>query len=430
MQTQKLEIQFPRPMAHEGYLHFKNGSSRETREIGAGLSIGRDSCCQFQIEDEFASLRHCRIERKPQGFFLRDLRSRNGTFLNGTPVLEAQLYDGDRIQAGRTLMYFRFQRDPGESQLVLESANAAWNLQLSRLNSIAESELSVLLLGNSGTGKELLAEQIHRKSGRRQAPFVSVNCSALGESLVESELFGHTRGSFTGATHDRKGAFETARGGTLFLDEVGDLPPALQPKLLRALENSEIRPVGSDRVIKTDVRIVAATHANLKSKVLEGQFRADLYYRLHGVQLTPPDLTDRMEDFERLFYHFAKMYKVRFSFAALQELKKHSWPGNVRELKNAVARSRALFPHADIEVEHLTEILDQLPSRAKEEMYENLPGPREGSLFKELEKRLIVERLSAHQGNQRRVAEDLGMPKSTLNDRIHLYQIDPRKFKA
>ncbi len=431
MQTQRIEIQTPKPMEHEGYILIQNASSREAHPVGQGLSIGRDSSCTLRLDDSFISTRHCRIERKAENFLLRDLRSRNGTFLNGTRILEAELHDGDRVHIGNTTLTFNFKRDPSDQLLVLESANPAWNLQLTRLNSIAESELAVLLLGNSGTGKELLAQQIHVKSARRHSPFVSVNCSALGESLVESELFGHLRGSFTGAANDRKGAFETARGGTLFLDEIGDLPLSLQPKLLRALENSEIRPVGSDKTIKTDVRIVAATHANLKAKVMNGEFRSDLYYRLHGVQLTPPDLNDRMEDFERLFYHFAKLYKVGFSFGAIQGLKKHSWPGNIRELKNVVARAKALFPQMQIEEEHLKELLDIVEMKPLISDFEtiNPNQPREGSLFKELERRLIVERLSVHKGNQRRVAEDLGMPKSTLNDRIKLYQIDPTKYK-
>lgn len=428
MQTQRIEIKKSKPMEHEGYLIIQKESSKETYEIGNALSLGRDSSCGLSITDPYVSLRHCRVERGTESFILRDLRSRNGTILNGTRVLEAQLHDGDRVQLGNTQLFFRFKREEKQNSLVLESKNPFWSLQLSRLTSIAESELPVLLLGNSGTGKELLAQQIHRQSARSQMPFVSVNCSALSESLVESELFGHTRGSFTGATHDRKGAFETARGGTLFLDEIGDLPSSLQPKLLRALENNEIRPVGSDKTIKTDVRIVAATHANLKAKVLNGEFRSDLYYRLQGVQLNPPDLKNRMEDFESLFYHFAKSCRVSFSFDAIQKLKKHAWPGNIRELKNTVARAKALFPGGAITTEHLDELIDSAPIEIQSvSVKPNHQGP---SLFKELERRLIIERLDTHKGNQRRVAEDLGMPKSTLNDRIRSYQIDPKEFKA
>lgn len=431
MQTHKIEIQHPHPKEHEGYLMLNLGPSRQTHEIGQNLSLGRDQACGLVLNDPFISSRHCRIERREDGFLLRDLRSRNGTLLNGTKVLEAELHDGDRIQLGNTLLVFNLKKDASENLLITESQNPFWNLQLSRLDSIAESELPALLLGNSGTGKELLALQIHRKSSRRHCPFVSVNCSALGESLVESELFGHVRGSFTGATHDRKGAFESARGGTLFLDEVGDLPLSLQPKLLRALENHEIRPVGSDKVIKTDVRIIAATHSNLKAKITRGLFRSDLYYRLHGVQLNPPDLKDRMEDFDRLLYFFARQYKISFSYGAIQKLKEHSWPGNIRELKNVVARAKALLSGEQVQENQLDDLIDRI--ECDDSIFAEMTSAdsREGgSLFKELERRLILERMAVHKGNQRRVAEDLGMPKSTLNDRIKVYQIDPKKFKS
>jgi len=168
---------------------------------------------------------------------------------------------------------------------------------------------------------------IHDYSGRSEGPFVSVNCSALTESLVESELFGHVKGSFTGATSDRKGAFEAARGGTLFLDEIGDLPLSLQPKLLRALENQEIKPVGSDKTLKTDVRIVTATHKNLEKLVIEKTFRSDLFFRIHVVKISIPSLKERMEDFEDLLYHFSREMRVRFSVGAIEKLKEHSWPG-------------------------------------------------------------------------------------------------------
>jgi transcriptional regulator with GAF, ATPase, and Fis domain len=205
-----------------------------------------------------------------------------------------------------------------------------------------------------------MAQSIHRLSNRNKGPYVSINCSALSESLFESELFGHVKGSFTGATGDRKGAFESARGGSLFLDEIGDLPMSLQPKLLRALENREIQAVGSDRPIKTDVRVIAATHQNLKSLVKSGHFREDLFYRLYVVHLQVPGLNQRMEDFEDILYRFAKEYRVRFSHAAILALKKHSWPGHIRELKNTVARSRALFMSQEIQESDVPAIVDAL----------------------------------------------------------------------
>ncbi|MCB0412667.1 MAG: sigma 54-interacting transcriptional regulator [Bdellovibrionales bacterium] len=390
------------------------------------LTMGRDSACDIQVEDPFVSRRHCRIEKVEQGFRLKDLRSRNGTLLNGIRIHEAPLCDGDRLQIGNYNFRFSSRQTEDEDSKIFLSKNHAWQSQLSRLPSVASSDLPVLILGSSGTGKELLARRVHDLSSRREGPYVSVNCSALGESLVESELFGHIKGSFTGATGDRKGAFESARGGTLFLDEVGDLPMSLQPKLLRALENEEIRPVGSDKNIRTDVRIIAATHANLRKNIQNNLFREDLFYRLHGLQISPPDLQNRMEDFETLLYGFAKHQRVRFSFAAIEHLKTHPWPGNIRELKNLVSRAKALVNSDQVEVADLKLLLDPVAT-APEPALETF---RETSLLKQIEKQLIVERLEAHKGVQKRVADELGLAKSTLHDRIREYHINPKSFKG
>lgn len=410
-----------------GFINWKDSSRMQQVEVGEFLTIGRDPVNQMVIEDAFTSSRHARIERKPNGFFLRDLRSRNGTFVNGARVFEALLSDGDRIRIGETDLFFACKKEEGSPHL-MTSKNPIWQSQLNKLPGIAESEFPVLLTGPSGTGKEILAQTIHRLSQRKNGPFVSVNCSALSESLVESELFGHLRGSFTGATSDRKGAFEAARGGTLFLDEIGDLPLALQPKLLRALENSQIRPVGSDRSIETQVRIVAATHHDLKKLVFEEKFRADLYFRLHVIQLQAPALKDRMEDFDDLLYTFAKAMRVRFSYGAIQKLKTHAWPGNIRELKNAVSRAKAYWGNDEIKDHDVDQLIDQLSVTSSSS------APVEGgfkpsrSVIKEIEFEMIRNRLIANRGNQRKTAADLGMPKSTLHDRIKVYGIDVEKL--
>ena len=394
----------------------KMGAESETYEIGEFFAIGRDPEGALTLVDPFISNRHARIEQRAQGYFLRDLRSRNGTFLNGIPVVEAQLSCGDRIRVGQTEFIFSHFRDQKTQNLHLKSKNVLWNEQLQKLTSIAQSEMPVLLSGPSGSGKEILAQSLHRYSDRVRSPFVSVNCSALSESLVESELFGHIKGSFTGASSDRKGAFESARGGTLFLDEIGDLPLTLQPKLLRALENQEIRPVGSDRSIQTDVRIIAATHKSLKKLVMDGLFRADLYFRLHVVQIQSPALTERLEDFEDLLFLFAKDLRVRFSYAAIERLKSHSWPGNIRELKNTVSRARALYPDRQVEAGDVESLIDRMPGH-------QWPVQKE-SAIKSIEREMICDRLLANRGNQRRTALELGLPKSTLHDRIKAYNIN------
>lgn len=408
-----------------GFLNWREGAHAQQVEAGEFLTLGRDPSNHITLADEQVCDRHARLERKPQGFLLRDLRSPQGTFINGTRIFEALLNDGDRIRIGNTDLFFSNQRLQPEQGSNLTSQNAAWNSQLLRLPNIARSDFPLLLTGPSGTGKDVLAQAVHRLSVRRHGPFVSVNCSALSESLVESELFGHVKGSYTGATGDRKGAFEAARSGSLFLDEIGDLPLALQPKLLRALENNQIRPVGSDRSIETDVRIIAATHHDLKQLVSQGKFRADLYFRLHVVQVQAPSLKERPEDFETLLYSFARQMRVRFSFGAIQNLKKHDWPGNIRELKNVVARARALFGGEEIGEDAVPMLIDKFPNSDNFNPEAFKPSR---SVIKEIEADLIKTRLLANRGNQRRTADDLGMPKSTLHDRIRTYGIDIQKL--
>jgi transcriptional regulator with GAF, ATPase, and Fis domain len=359
------------------------------REMGEMLTIGRAEGNHLVVSDPFASGRHARIEWHKDGYLVRDLNSRNGTYLNGARVMMAPLSDKDRIRVGGAELIFLLERDHRGEQILLTSKNADWNQKLKAIGDMAQSELPILIGGASGTGKEILAQQLHRQSHRREGPFVSVNCSALSESLAESELFGHTKGSFTDATHDRKGAFECARGGTLFLDEIGDLPISLQPKLLRALENREIRPVGSDRTVKTDVRIVAATHHNLKQQVIEGLFRADLFFR------------------------------------------QHSWPGNIRELKNVVARGLPLC-QGKVNAEDVSRLIDRFPTPTlpKTPASPFGGGSSTGNILKDLERTLIERRLVANKGNQRQTALDLGVPKSTLHDRIRNYQIDIEQLIA
>lgn len=414
-------------VSETGFLSWKSATRAQDVEVADFVSLGRDPDNQVVLDDEFASSRHARIERKNGVFMLRDLRSRNGTFVNGARVFEAQLNDGDRVRAGQTEFLFTWKKETLSSDDAA-SLNKAWNAQLQRLPNIAKSQFPVLLTGPSGCGKDVLAQTIHRLSPRRAGPFVSVNCSALSEQLVESELFGHLRGSFTGATGDRKGAFEAARGGTLFLDEIGDLPLALQPKLLRALENSQIRPVGSDRSIETDVRILAATHHDLKNLVYEERFRADLYFRLHVIQVRTPALKERMEDFESLLYTFARGLRVRFSFAATEVLKRHDWPGNIRELKNVVARAKAYWGNAEIGEAEAKQLLDIMPGGASSVAPSPDAFKPSRNVIKEIELEMIKSRLIANRGNQRKTAVDLGMAKSTLHDRIRIYGIDVDKL--
>jgi DNA-binding NtrC family response regulator len=430
METQRIAIE-PSCDTTPGYLLPMGRPGATGHTLADFCMVGRDPGCQIVLKDEFVSSRHARIEKRTGGYVLRDLQSRNGTYLNGSRISEAILSPNDHLRFGETV--FIFSEAPPQS-LQLSSKNLAWNEQLKRLPAMAASDFSILISGPSGSGKEILARAIHSQSTRAGGPFVSINCSALSESLIESELFGHVKGSFTGAMQDRKGAFESARAGTLFLDEIGDLPLALQPKLLRALENSEIRPVGSDRSIETDARILAATHKDLLRQVQTGRFREDLFYRLNVCQLYPPSLSGRPEDFDDLVYRFAKQYRVRFSFMAIEHLRKQPWPGNIRELKNLVARASAYYPGKHIQPEDLaTLILPSPPALDPSVPRETDDSPEStatgGSVIKEIEREMIIRRLVANRGNQRRTAQDLGMPKSTLHDRIKTYSIDLKQVQ-
>ncbi len=425
MDTQRLDLnQKVLPMAYLIPLSKRQSDqSSGPVKVTDFLSVGRDSTCQLQVSDQFVSSRHARVERKQNSFWLKDLGSSNGTFLNDSRVTEAALSIGDKIRIGESTFVFTESAD-FNSQLI--SKNSNWNDHLKRLSAFARTDFPVLISGPSGTGKEVLARWTHENSPRAKGAFIGINCSALSETLIESELFGHMRGSFTGATHDRKGAFEAARCGTLFLDEIGDLPLSLQPKLLRALENKEIRPVGSDRIIETNVRILAATHKDLAQAVQNGRFREDLYYRLNVCRIQPPALTDRLEDFECLIYQFAKNLKVRLSFGAVEALKSHKWPGNIRELKNVISRAAAYYPGEHIQPEHIEFLIDKVPKSTMptEAVHLTLPVRSQGPVIKDIEKDMIIQRLVANRGNQRKTAADLGLPKSTLHDRIKTYQID------
>ena len=415
----------------QGFLSWFSGAVFEQKEIRSFISIGRDESQVIILNnDPFISRRHARIEAYPGkgGYVLKDMSSRNGTFLNGSKVYQALLKENDRIQIGKTEFIFSSKRFRYDWKLFHQSLNLKWNQQLEKLPSIAQSDFPVLILGPSGTGKENIAHIVHSHSKRRMGPYVSINCSALTETLAESEFFGHKKGSFTGAEAHRKGAFMAAHGGTLFLDEIGDLPLTLQPKLLRAIEYQEIKPVGCDQTTKVDVRIVAATHQDLKQKVADKTFREDLYFRLKVLEVYPPALRDRMEDFERLLDFFSAQMGIPFSKNAKKQLQKYSWPGNIRELKHVVVRAKALFPNHEIQPEHIDEILHS--------KYQPSPRPSHTSqtpdsspILKQMEKAYLIRVLKESKGNQKKAASMLHIPRSTLITKLNLFGLDSKTYR-
>ena len=415
-----------------GFLRWSEGPQVKQKEIDSFISIGRGKENLITLDDDFASRRHCRIQKQDgTGFVLQDMNSRNGTFLNGSRVFRALLKNNDRIQLGKRTFIFSFERFDDHWNIHTESKNPEWSRQLKSLPDMAKSNMPVLITGPSGTGKEMLAKLIHRYSHRSEGPMVSINCSALSESLIESEFFGHVKGSYTGALTSRQGAFMSAKGGSLFLDEIGDLPVHLQPKLLRALEYQEIRPVGSDKVTKTDVRIIAATHQDLKLKVAKGAFRSDLFFRLYVLNLSPPFLKDRMEDFRDLLDFFSNEYNISFSSRAVRALRQHSWPGNIRELKNTVARAKALFAGSVVEEKDIKTLLYPAVLKCTSAIEEEEEEESEGGMptIKKMERNFILKTLILYKGNQKRVAEELGLAPSTLSAKLRKYHIRFKDYK-
>jgi DNA-binding NtrC family response regulator len=311
------------------------------------IRIGKAASNHVCVPDPTVSRFHCVIERTGRGLLLRDLGSFNGTQVGGCWVESAYVAPEVPITIGNSVM----QVCPDDSHLpaarpadarILGTSPAIQRI-IALLPRLASANATILLEGETGTGKSMIAELIHLMGPRAAGPFVVVDCGALSPALIESELFGHERGAFTGATDRRIGAFEAAQGGTVFLDEIGELPLALQPKLLRALEEKTIRRLGSTQPVRLDAQMIAATNRDLRQAVGEGRLRHDLYYRLDVLRVTVPPLRDRREDIPQLVEHFCRRTRAEIAPARLQRLKldcaSRRWPGNVRELRNAVERA-------------------------------------------------------------------------------------------
>ena len=330
------------------------GSKRNLQSLH--LLVGASPDCDLVLTDPAISRQHFELLTTEDGFVLRDLESKNGTDIRGIRVKQAVLYGGEEIDVGNSTLLLSVYDEHDEFTLSRKNSfgsmigrSAAVRQVFAELERVAPSDASLLLEGESGTGKDLAAENIHRHSPRKDQPFVVFDCAAVSPTLIESELFGHRKGAFTGADRDRRGVIESADGGTVFLNEIGETPLKLQTRLLRLLDKWETRRVGENRYRKADVRLIAATNRDLKNEVDEGRFREDLYYRLSVIRIRLPALRDRREDITLLAKRFIADRapdqdpdKI-ITDQVLAMFLNHLWPGNIRELRNAVDRL-ILFP--------------------------------------------------------------------------------------
>jgi DNA-binding NtrC family response regulator len=391
--------------------------------------LGSGTNCDLIIDDSCVSAMHCALERRPNGsLIVRDKKSRNGTFIDGNVVEAAELQVGARLVVGRTTLVAIAAADaqgPGALS-ALRGRDAAFRATVEQAVKAAQTDCNVLIIGETGTGKDLLARVIHEASRRSSEELVAVNCGGIPRELIGSELFGHEKGSFTGAHAERDGYFVEAHGGTLFLDEIGELPLELQPHLLRVLESRKVRRIGGASERMVDVRIVAATNRLEHLGTEASKLRLDLYHRLATVVLVLPPLRERMGDIVELvdgmLAELAPEHgRKTVSDAAWKALADNLWPGNVRELRHSVVRAVALGGD-ELAPEHFFPELRLAWPRALADMPDTEPlVPYERVL------RGAMERAIAAHGTIRAAASHLGMPKSTFADRAQKWGLIPRE---
>jgi two-component system response regulator AtoC len=404
------------------YLMVRRGDGAEVHTIADGdcLTLGRDEDADIVIDDSKASRKHVELTLEEGRLSVKDLGSRNGTRV-GTSVLKSAsraLSRGEEMVVGQTRITVIALPSAAStvSQADVVVANARMKELFTLIDKLAGVPTPVLVRGETGAGKEIVAGLLHERGPRRGGPLVRLNCAAIPESLIESELFGHERGAFTGATDRKLGYLERANGGTLFLDEIGDLPATMQAKLLRALETQRIQRVGGREEIAVDVRFVCATHRDLERMRDSGGFRGDLYYRLAGFVLEVPPLRERRDEIIPLATSFAARFAKKLGQppptlgeAAKRALEGHSFPGNVRELKNAIEHAVVMAGSGVIEPAHLPRTLLSPSSEVSTSMHDHV----------ESAERVAIERaLAAAGGHRAKAAEILGVSKRTLQYRL------------
>lgn len=415
-------------------LRIRSAAGEETLPLQGELIVGKDAGCGLVLEDSFASGVHCRILHDAGRTLLFDLGSTNGTWVNGVRVGHAELSPGTVVLVGETELSIELaaksKAKPSFEGIISSAACMQEVFEL--IERVAPSSAPITILGETGSGKELVARAIHARSERPKGPLIPVNCAAISRELIESELFGHERGAFTGATTARKGAFEEANGGTIFLDEIGELSADLQAKLLRTLELGEIKRVGSSRPFRVDARVVAATHRDLRAMVREGRFREDLYYRLAVVRVELPPLRRRPGDVRLLAGTLASAWVQRgpvpaITPEAMLRLEAHAWPGNVRELKNVIARALLLrkgptITEADLSFDDASDVGGGSSHLSDDE---NSVVILPGKTLAEIEREAILKALRRHEGNRRAAARELDVARSTMQARAKELGVPP-----
>jgi DNA-binding NtrC family response regulator len=440
LKVENCVLQILKPIPQNGALAVNSESYRFSKDI---IRIGAGEKCDLIIEDSTVSRIHCEIRKMPLGYLLVDQDSRNGTHVGQLRVKEAYLYAGCEFKIGSTILKFSvevdripLQKTTKEQYGPLTGSSPEMQLLYSLIDKVAPSDLSVVIQGETGTGKELVAQAIHQSSKRSASEMIVFDCSAIPEHLIESELFGHEKGSFSGAIRTHKGVFEQADGGTLFLDELGEMPLNLQPKLLRALESGMIRRIGSEKTIKVNVRVLSATNRDLSAMVDQNAFRQDLFYRLAKVQIKLPGLAQRASDIpliakailQKLNQHYQGFKSVLgFEPEALALLQKWHWPGNVRELRNVIERAYTFSQSSFIGIQDLSHLLQSGRSETQSTLatVPFLPNLPEGGSLKEakemmiseFEREYLLQLIEKHQQNISQVAREAGI------DRRHVYRL-------
>jgi transcriptional regulator with GAF, ATPase, and Fis domain len=428
----------------------------------AVVTLGSQADNDLVLSDDTVSRNHCRLYQEGSAYVLRDLDSTNGSFINNVRIKEAYLKPGCRVELGNSKLQFNSFDEEVQIRPSTEERFGGiigTNMQMRKifgiLEKISPTDTTVVIEGETGTGKEVVAQTIHQTSLRADKPFVVFDCSAVPANLIESELFGHEKGSFTGAIMARQGLFEMANGGTIFLDELGELSPKLQPKLLRVLETREVRRVGSTRFVRVDVRVIAATNRRLDEEVRAGRFREDLYYRLSVVRVFLPPLRERREDIALLARHFLYTgrfnkdadgnHRIReFSREVLDAMRAYDWPGNVRELLNVIERACSFAETETIELpdlppniidtshmKRLSELKPRLMSESESDAIEDLGSFKDAKekWVATFEQDYILNLLRKNSFNISHAAREADIDRKYFRKLMKKYGIDASKAK-